>query len=1130
MDPFVQQLASLCRAHVTRSKWVFVPSHALGRTLGERIALEGTNWLNLRFVTPLDIALRMGAPFMVERGLEPSEEGLGPALIMRLLLELPASAPASDTPQAGPVREQPQPVLSAKGTRHVAGASAPAGAPRSRPPATGASAGYFRPLADQPTMAQALWTTIRELRMAGVRAEALKPEAFESPAKHAELRALLSAYEQFLAENNRGDMAAVYQEALEHPGWCPIQPQDCWTELPDTIWSPLQRRLMDVMPGERVLPHALALPGATVPRRLTDAPVERSVPAEEVSPLAFLMAPAAGSEQREAGSEELAARSWARPAGSEQPEAGSRKLEADGAASHAAGRGIALFHAGGREAEIEEVFRRILANGASLDQVEIACASDAHVALVWEKALRHEWAVTLGPGIPAASTRPGRALIGFCDWIETDFSAGHLRRLLQSGDMGIDEGTAGFTAGQAARTLGRAEAGWGRATYELSLGLLRMSYEARANDPDLSDDEREAAVEKAAKTTLVAGWIANLTTSIPEPSVDRKVPLQGVVDAALAFIDGSTARSSQLDHRAAASLNEHVTELRALGPFTCSLTEALHFIRERVESLSVAAERPRPGHLYACRLQAAGYAGRPHLFVVGLEEGAVFPAASEDPVLLDAERAAISPALRQSNDKIDEAVWAVLSRLATAGERSPNPEEPGRTPNPEEPRRTLKNRVEPWRVTFSYSVRDTREFRETYASWLMLQAFRLQQGDPRLSYQAMKAALGEPVSSVPLTRDTAGTESAWWLRTVLSTGDRGVVAVEASFAALQHGRTAEEARNSEQFTPFDGYVPAAGKVLDPCSAGNAFSVTDLEKAAACPYSFFLKRGLGLRPVDERERDKDVWLDPLTRGSELHDIYATVLRRCRDAGRRPDIRKDGAWLTQLAHAALDRLNREMPPATAEILERETADFLADVELFLEGECEASSSEPIGFEVSFGRPLEDEVEVLARAEPVEVDLGGGLTFRIAGRIDRIDKVGPSDFQVLDYKTGGYWRDDWQGTFNGGRRLQHALYGLAVVELLRGKYTKPKVTGAVYYFSSHKGRRERVPIAAPTRAQTAAVLGDLRELIVKGAFVHAADEKACKWCDYTEACGARVHEQAEGKLADAKLKAFARLGAHV
>ena len=175
MDVFVEQLAALCREHVTRNKWVFVPSHALGHTLGERIALGGTNWLNLRFVTPLDVALRMGAPFLVERGIEPSEEGLGPALIMRLMLDLPRDG------------------------------------------------GYFRPLADQPTLAEALWTTVRELRMAGIKSDQLRADAFASPEKHAELRALLASYEQFLTTNNRGDMALVYEEALKHTDWCPIQ-------------------------------------------------------------------------------------------------------------------------------------------------------------------------------------------------------------------------------------------------------------------------------------------------------------------------------------------------------------------------------------------------------------------------------------------------------------------------------------------------------------------------------------------------------------------------------------------------------------------------------------------------------------------------------------------------------------------------------------------------------------------------------------------------------------------------------------------------------------------------------------------------------------------------------------------
>ena len=36
--------------------------------------------------------------------------------------------------------------------------------------------GYFRPLADQPTLAQALYATVRELRMAGVKSDDLKPD------------------------------------------------------------------------------------------------------------------------------------------------------------------------------------------------------------------------------------------------------------------------------------------------------------------------------------------------------------------------------------------------------------------------------------------------------------------------------------------------------------------------------------------------------------------------------------------------------------------------------------------------------------------------------------------------------------------------------------------------------------------------------------------------------------------------------------------------------------------------------------------------------------------------------------------------------------------------------------------
>lgn len=1015
MDPFVEQLKLLCSANKTRNKWVFVPSHFIGRTLGERLTLEGTNWLNLRFVTPLDIALRMAGPFLVEGGVDPSEEGLGPALMMRLLYELPLQQ------------------------------------------------GYFRPLAEQPSMAQALWFTLRELRMAGVRADALKGYVLSTPDKHKEVVALLSAYEGVLDKHKRGDTISVYEEALKHKLWSPIKPEDCWTELPDIVWSPAQRRLIDSVDGERIVPSAVEVIDHPIPRRLSHS-ANRVKPEFTTNPLAFLMCPVSNATKALVPTE------------------------------------LNLFTAGGHVAEIDEVFRRILALGSSLDEIEIACPSDAHVKLIWEKALRHEWSITLGSGIPAAFTRPGRALIGLCNWVETDFSASHFRRLLQSGDLRVEDAV-GFTASQAARQLARAGAGWGRATYGLSFARLLKNYEARAADEEAAEDERSFAREKAELTTKVRDWIAELIASVPEPNEHRKVDLQNVVTTTLEFLERVTARSSALDHRGASALRDYIGELQALGPFLCGLSEALRFIRERVQSLQVASERPRPGHVYVCSLSQCGYAGRKHLFVVGLEEGRVFPTATEDPVLLDEDRRRISDDLRLSQDRVDEAVYGFLSRLASSAAQS---------------------------ITFSYSCRDTREYRETYASWIMLQAFRLQQRNPNLSYTQMKERLGEPRSVVPKARDAATCPEEWWVRSVVDTGERGIQLVQDTFPGVAYGRTAELKRQSPQFTEFDGYVPEAGPVLDPCSPMNTFSVTELEGAAQCPFRFFLKRGLGVQPADEIKRDQNVWLDPPTRGSELHDLYAAVLRRSRAENRRPNA-EDKAWLITRAQQRLQQLNLEMPAATQEIFERESKDFLADVELFMETESNASASIPIGLEVLFGRPLDGNDEPLARPEPVELDLGNGLILRIAGRIDRIDKVGKATFEVIDYKTGGYWRDDWKGTFNRGRRLQHALYGLAAVELLKTVYKNPKVGAGVYYFPTHKGRQERHIIKAPPIGDVAQVMRDLRSVIAKGEFTQSTTEKDCKYCSFARGCSTYAQGQLELKLEDSKLDDYRRLSEH-
>jgi ATP-dependent helicase/nuclease subunit B len=146
-----------------------------------------------------------------------------------------------------------------------------------------------------------------------------------------------------------------------------------------------------------------------------------------------------------------------------------------------------------------------------------------------------------------------------------------------------------------------------------------------------------------------------------------------------------------------------------------------------------------------------------------------------------------------------------------------------------------------------------------------------------------------------------------------------------------------------------------------------------------------------------------------------------------------------------------------------------------------------------------------------------------------VDRIDRLADGRFEILDYKTGGFWPDKWRGTFAGGRRLQHALYGLAAIELLKRCEKKPVIAGAQYYFSSAKGRQERkvIPVAEP--ALVGRLLEDLREVITSGLFVHAPDEDDCRFCHYGPACGAGAAKRAKGKLADPALGPYRRLAAY-
>ena len=387
---------------------------------------------------------------------------------------------------------------------------------------------------------------------------------------------------------------------------------------------------------------------------------------------------------------------------------------------------------------------------------------------------------------------------------------------------------------------------------------------------------------------------------------------------------------------------------------------------------------------------------------------------------------------------------------------------------------------------------------------------------------------------MPAGADAALDDSGWWLAALDGTGRTGVAAVEGAFPALRRGREAEAERESDRFTAWDGFVPAAGGRLDPRNSSRPLSPTGLEKIASCPFRHLLHRGLGLQPMEERVPDPDAWLDPGTRGTLLHEVFAEILRELRRRKERVDPARHGALARRIAEELIAKVRAELPPPAPHVYEREVHELLRDVDLFLQGETLDPAREPIAFEVSFGTDDGDD-EPFSQKEPVTIDLGSGLRLTFRGRIDRVDRLAPGKYEIVDYKTGGFYGPSWTNGayFAGGKQLQHALYALVAEQLLRSGEPGARVTRASYYFPSDRGGGERVIREVVPRQAVADVVRDLGEVVASGAFVHTPQDNDCSFCGMERACGRRAAQRAGLKIvntANTSLAPYVRLRRHV
>ncbi len=543
--------------------------------------------------------------------------------------------------------------------------------------------------------------------------------------------------------------------------------------------------------------------------------------------------------------------------------------------------------------------------------------------------------------------------------------------------------------------------------------------------------------------------------------------------------------------------------MAAVGPV--GLREVRAVLSERLRLVEAQPPARRYGQLFVgSPAQARGRTFRV-VFVPGVAER-VFPQkARQDALLPDAIRGRLTERLQTKADQSVRDRMLLHLAVGAASER----------------------------LYLSYPRLDVAESRVRVPSFYALDAVRGVTGriPDHEELAAVASRAGNATLAWPAPSDAADAidvqeHDLAVLRHLLDTAPGESVRGQAQYLlrlneALRRTVTERWARTGSKWTQYDGLVQVTDRTRDALArqrlSERQYSVTTLQRFAACPYQFLLGGIHRLRAAEQPEPLQR--LDPLTKGSIVHRIQAVTMRALVeqdrlplsatslpqalgvldasiDARRRGVSRADGAG-DRACLAGRDRGHRAATCAAGCVMSRPTRPG-----------CPAISSWRSGW------PPDPERDPRSVPEPVLVD----GRFPLRGAIDAIDVHRQTGvLRVTDHKTG---KDRTKDTLviGGGSVLQPLVYA-AVAEAMLGV---PVGESRLFFCTSAGGFKQR-PVLLDAAAQRLAIeaLEAIDRAVERGTLAPAPAEGACTWCEFRPVCGPgseqRVARKPQAFLAD-------------
>jgi ATP-dependent helicase/DNAse subunit B len=185
-------------------------------------------------------------------------------------------------------------------------------------------------------------------------------------------------------------------------------------------------------------------------------------------------------------------------------------------------------------------------------------------------------------------------------------------------------------------------------------------------------------------------------------------------------------------------------------------------------------------------------------------------------------------------------------------------------------------------------------------------------------------------------------------------------------------------------TAYDFDVSSAAPALS--QSKKTFRVTELDDYLQCPYDYYVKHVLRLKPLEEVTED----ISPLDRGSAIHGILYQFYKEWNRPVTAENRKEAQALLRKLADNAYD------PAVVADTFRNRR-----DRQLFFSVIAERFLDAEEVFWKQGMRPAYLEQKI----EAYKLTLSDNSEVEINAKVDRIDVDGQGNFIIVDYKTGKY-----------------------------------------------------------------------------------------------------------------------------